>query len=465
MKNFMDQDFLLNTATAKRLYHDYAENLPIIDYHCHLAPKEIYEDKHYSNITQVWLAKDHYKWRQMRWNGVEEKYITGDANDYDKFLKYAETLEVAIGNPLYHWSHLELKKYFQYDGVLNRHTAPMVWELCNKKLQDGFGAREMIRQSNVEVICTTDDPIDSLEWHRRIMTDHFTTSVLPTWRPDRVVNIQKEDYTDYLKQLEEVSGIAVTGYATLMDALRNRMDFFHANGCFISDHGLDYIMYEAFDDTVIEEIFRKRMKGEKLSIQEIRQYKTAILLALGAEYKKRNWVMQLHYGVQRDLNQAIYQEIGADAGIDAIDNYTSASEFGQFLNALEVNGQLPKSIIYSLNPTDNAIIGTVIGCFQDSSTVAKLQHGAAWWFNDHKSGMQEQMTSLANLGLLGNFIGMLTDSRSFLSYTRHEYFRRIMCNMLGEWVENGEYPQDFMTLERIVKGISYYNAKRYFDLL
>ncbi len=463
MKKFMDEDFLLTTETAKNLYHNYAEKLPIIDYHCHLSPQEIYEDVRYENITQVWLGADHYKWRQMRSNGVEEKYITGDASDREKFQKWAETLEKAIGNPLYHWSHLELKKYFGYEGHLCGDTAQEVWDLTSEKLkQDNMSARGLILQSNVDTICTTDDPIDSLEWHRKIKEDGFEVKVLPAWRPDKAMNIEKADFAQYIAKLAQVSGVEIKDFDSLIEALKNRMDFFAENGCTVSDHGLEYVMYESYEPAEVNEIVKTRLSDGVLTKTEERKYKTAFMTALGREYAKKNWVMQLHYGVQRDLNKKVFNALGPDAGIDAINTYSSSIEMGQYLNALAIDDSLPKTIIYSLNPADNAAIGTVIGCFQDSSAVGKIQHGAAWWFNDHKTGMMEQMTSLANLGLLGNFVGMLTDSRSFLSYTRHEYFRRIMCELIGGWVENGEYPDDEKALKQIVEGISYYNCKNYF---
>lgn len=463
MKKFMDEDFLLTTETAKNLYHNYAEKLPIIDYHCHLSPQEIYEDVRYENITQVWLGADHYKWRQMRSNGVEEKYITGDASDREKFQKWAETLEKAIGNPLYHWSHLELKKYFGYEGHLCGDTAQEVWDLTSEKLkQENMSARGLILQSNVDTICTTDDPIDSLEWHRKIKEDGFEVKVLPAWRPDKAMNIEKADFAQYITKLAQVSGVEIKDFDSLIEALKNRMDFFEENGCTVSDHGLEYVMYESYEPAEVNEIVKTRLSDGVLTKTEERKYKTAFMTALGREYAKKNWVMQLHYGVQRDLNKKVFNALGPDAGIDAINTYSSSIEMGQYLNALAIDDSLPKTIIYSLNPADNAAIGTVIGCFQDSSAVGKIQHGAAWWFNDHKTGMMEQMTSLANLGLLGNFVGMLTDSRSFLSYTRHEYFRRIMCELIGGWVENGEYPDDEKALKQIVEGISYYNCKNYF---
>ncbi|MGN8961146.1 glucuronate isomerase [Bariatricus sp. HCP28S3_D3] len=464
MKAFMDKDFLLETETAQKLYHEYAANMPILDYHCHINPQEIAEDRKFENITQVWLGADHYKWRQMRSNGVEEKYITGDASDREKFQKWAETLERAIGNPLYHWSHLELQRYFGYYGALNGETAEEVWNLCNAKLQeDGMSARNLIRQSNVTLVCTTDDPVDSLEWHEKIAADEsFEVRVLPAWRPDKAMNLEKTDYLEYLKKLEVVSGVKIDSFASLIEALRIRMDYFAEHGCSVSDHGLEYVMYAPASEEEIEAIFAKRLRGEAVSRADELQFKTAYMVALGREYHKKNWAMQLHYGVKRDNNGMIFGKLGPDAGIDCINNYAPSSEMADYLNALAITDELPKTILYSLNPTDNATIGTIIGCFQSEEARGKIQQGSAWWFNDNKQGMIEQMTSLANLGLLGNFIGMLTDSRSFLSYTRHEYFRRIMCNLIGGWVENGEYPADEKVLGRMVQDISYNNAVRYF---
>ena len=464
MKAFMDKDFLLETETAQKLYHEYAAKMPIVDYHCHIDPQQIAEDRKFENITQVWLGGDHYKWRQMRSNGVEERYITGDAPDREKFQKWAETLEKAIGNPLYHWSHLELQRYFGYDGVLNGETAGEVWNLCNEKLlETGMSARNLILQSNVTLLCTTDDPADSLVWHEKIAADDsFEVQVLPAWRPDRAMNLEKPDYPEYIKKLEAVSGVQIDSFAALIEALRIRMDYFAARGCTVSDHGMEYVMYVTATDEEIESIFHKRLLGEAVSRQEELQFKTAFMVALGREYHKRNWVMQLHYGVKRDNNRALFRKLGPDAGIDCMNNYAPSAEMADYLNALASTDELPKTILYSLNPADNAAIGTIIGCFQSEEARGKIQQGSAWWFNDHKQGMIDQMTSLANLGLLGNFVGMLTDSRSFLSYTRHEYFRRIMCNLIGGWVEKGEYPADEKVLGRMVQDISYNNAVRYF---
>lgn len=465
MKQFMDCDFLLSTETAKRLYHDYAEKMPIIDYHCHINPQEIYEDRKFENVTQVWLGADHYKWRQMRSNGIEEKYITGDASDREKFQKWAETLEMAIGNPLYHWSHLELQRYFGYKGHLCAETAEEVWNLCNEKLQqDGMTARNLIRKSSVEIICTTDDPVDSLEWHKKIAEDKsFEVKVLPAWRPDQAMNLEKQDYKAYIEKLSQISGVRIKDFASLMEALSVRMDFFAQMGCSVSDHGMAYVPYAPASVEEVDAIFKKRMSGKMPSVEELDKFTMAFMIAVGKEYHKRAWVMQIHYGVKRNNDKRRFNMLGPDTGFDSIGSNAPSGQLADYLNELALADELPKTILYSLNPNDNAAIGTIIGCFQDSSVVGKVQQGSAWWFNDHKTGMQEQMISLANLGLLGNFVGMLTDSRSFLSYTRHEYFRRILCDLIGSWVENGEYPEDENALKKIVEGISYYNTKRYFE--
>ncbi len=466
MKSFMDKDFLLETETAKKLFHDYAEKTPVLDYHCHINPEEIAKDRQFDNITQVWLGGDHYKWRFMRSCGVAEKYITGDASDYEKFCKWAECVGKAIGNPLFHWSHLELQRYFGYNGVLNKNTADEVWNLCNEKLQQpSMSARNLIRQSNVTLICTTDDPIDSLEWHKQIAEDDsFDVKVLPAWRPDKAMNIEKPDYLDYLEKLAFAAGVnKITSFAALKDALRKRMAFFASMGCNISDHGLEYVMYYPASDDEVEEIFLKRRNKMVITKEEELKFKTAFMLFAGREYCKLNWAMQLHYGCKRDNNTLMYKKLGPDTGYDCINNYAPSAQIADFLDALNATDELPKTIIYSLNPNDNQAIGTILGCFQDSTAVAKIQQGSAWWFNDHKVGMQDQMISLANLGNLSGFVGMLTDSRSFLSYTRHEYFRRILCNLIGNWVENGEFPADYDILSEIVADISYHNAKRYFE--
>lgn len=464
MKEFMGADFLLNSETAKKLFFDYAMKMPVLDYHCHINPEEIAKDRRFDNITQLWLGGDHYKWRFMRSCGVEEKYITGDASDKEKFMKWAECLGKAVGNPLFHWSHLELQRYFDYHGVLSAKTAEEVWNLCNAKLSDpSMSARNIIRMSNVTLVCTTDDPADTLEWHRMIAADPtFDVQVLPAWRPDKAMNIEKPDYTDYITKLSKASGVEIKTFEDLKAALKNRMQFFKENGCQVSDHGLEFMMYQPADEATVAEIFAKRMRGEAVSRQEELNFKTEFMLFVNREYAKLNWVSQLHYGCKRDNNKAMYAKIGVDTGFDCISNYTPCDQLADFLNALVVTDSLPKTIVYSLNPNDNEAIGTIIGCFQDSTAVAKIQHGSAWWFNDNKIGMENQMLSLANLGNLSGFVGMLTDSRSFISYTRHEYFRRILCNLLGTLVENGEFPCDMDILGEIVQDISYNNAVRYF---
>lgn len=464
MKAFMDKDFLLSTDTAKELYHGVAANVPILDYHCHINPQEIAEDRKFENITQVWLGGDHYKWRQMRSNGVDEYYITGDAPDREKFQKWAETLEKAIGNPLFHWSHLELQRYFGYTGILNSETAEEVWNLCNAKLQeDSMSVRNLIKQSGVTLICTTDDPADDLNWHKVIAADDtFDVKVLPAWRPDKAMNLEKPDYADYLAKLGEAAQMEIKTFADLKEALKKRLAFFESMGCCASDHALEYVMYVPASDEELEAIFAKRVNGEAITREEELKFKTAFMLFVGREYARMGWAMQLHYGCKRDNNVTMYNKLGPDTGYDCINNYAPSSQTADFLNALISTNELPKTIIYSLNPNDDEAIGTILGCFQNSDAVGKIQQGSAWWFNDNKTGMIKQMTSLANLGLLGNFIGMLTDSRSFLSYSRHEYFRRILCDLIGTWVENGEYPKDMKNLEKIVKGISYNNAVRYF---
>ena len=464
MKPFLDQDFLLNTEAARKLYHEAAEKQPIIDYHCHLSPREIWEDIRYDNITQVWLGGDHYKWRLMRSAGVPEKYITGDASDREKFEKYAEVLGKAIGNPLYHWSHLELRRFFGYEGILNKETAGEVWEIANAKLRsEGYSARGLIRMSNVDTICTTDDPADTLEWHEKLAADiSFPVTVLPAWRPDKAMNLEKATYPEYLDQLGQTAGVKISSFADLKKALHIRLDFFAAHGCKLSDHALNYVMHAPAGEEEIEAIFTARMAGAIPGAADEAKFKTAFMMAMAEEYQQRNWVMQLHYGCRRDNNPVMFRAMGPDTGFDCVDNYAPSAQTAAFLGALEDAGKLPKTILYSLNTNDNAAIDSILGCFQNDTAVGRIQHGSAWWFNDHFDGMSEQMKSLAALGYLAGFVGMLTDSRSFLSYPRHEYFRRILCRIFGQWVEEGFYPEDYDTLKEIVADISYRNAKRYF---
>ena len=459
MKAFMDKDFLLSTETAKHLYHDFAASQPIIDFHCHLNPHEIYEDRQFENISQVWLGGDHYKWRLMRSAGVDEYYITGGASDREKFQKWAETLGLSIGNPLYHWSHLELRNYFGYSGALNGDTAEEVWQLCNEKLKE-LSARKLIVNSKVKALCTTDDPADSLEWHKKIAEDEsFGVKVLPSYRPDKAMGIEKPDYLEYLKKLGEIGS-----FAQLAKELKERLQFFVSLGCRVSDHGMEAVPFAPASEAEVETIFQKRLAGELPTVLEAKQFKTALLVILGREYHRLGVVMQLHFGVIRDNSHRVFRALGPDAGIDSIGDQPSIKELAAFLGALDDTGELPKTILYSLNPNDNAALVTVMGAFQTGEAVGKVQHGSAWWFNDHKTGMIEQLTTLAADGYLAGFVGMLTDSRSFLSYARHEYFRRILCELIGSWVENGEYPNDEKSLRAIVEGICVKNAGRYLTL-
>ena len=460
---FITKDFLLKTETAKKLYHNFAAEMPIIDYHCHINPQEIYEDRQFENITQVWLGGDHYKWRLIRSNGVTEDEITGDADPKTKFRHFAKMLTKAIGNPMYHWTHLELKKYFDYDGVLNEETADEVYELCNKKLQNAdMSVRGLIKKSNVKMIGTTDDPIDSLEWHIKLKEDKtFDVIVAPSFRPDKAVNIEKAGFAEYINKLAEVSGIEIKTAADVKKALSNRLDFFCENGCRATDHGLDYVVYSPASEEEIENIFATVISGGTVYQEEADKYKTAILLHLGKEYAKHGIVMQLHYGAQRNTNTKLFERLGADTGFDCISTKSCGEAITGFLNALEMENALPKTILYSLNPQDNELLGTILGCFQGTEVAGKIQHGSAWWFNDHIDGMVDQMKALGNLGALASFVGMLTDSRSFLSYPRHEYFRRILCNFIGDLIERGEFPDDIEMAGKIVENISYNNIKNY----
>ena len=463
MKAFLDDDFLLTTPTARRLYQ-VARSMPILDYHCHLDPKEIAQDRRFENITQVWLGGDHYKWRLMRANGVDEAYITGDAPDREKFQKWAETLELAIGNPLYHWSHLELRRYFGYEGVLNGDTAQEVWELCNQKLQEpGMSARSLIANSGVTLVCTTDDPADSLEWHQQLAQDSsFPVKVLPAWRPDAAMGLERPEYLDYLQRLGQAAGVEIRTYADLKEALLSRMAFFDKMGCRASDHALTVAVCQPASEEELERVFQKRLEGEPLTQEELAAFQTGFLRFVAGEYKRLGWVMQLHYGCRRNNNTRMFHKLGRDTGYDAVLQGTPSLEVAAFLDLLASQDALPRMVLYSLNPNDDEGLNSVIGCFQDGTPLGRIQQGSAWWFNDHKTGMVKQLTAFANGGLLGNFIGMLTDSRSFLSYPRHEYFRRILCELLGAWVENGEYPADWKVLEKMVRGVCYNNAVEFF---
>ncbi len=466
MKSFMNNDFLLSTETAKKLYHEHASLCPIIDYHCHINPREIFEDRRFQNITQLWLSGDHYKWRIMRSNGVAEDYITGNAPDREKFEKFAEALPKAIGNPMYHWCHLELKKYFGYEGVLNGNTAEEVWQLTSAKLrEEDMSVRGIIKKSNVEFIGTTDDPVDSLEWHKKIAADDtFQTTVAPSFRPDKAFHIDKAGWKEYIKTLSEIANVKIDNLSNLKKALRTRMEYFHSVGCKASDHGLEHMIFCITSQEANEAVMHKALTGEKVTPQEAEAFQTELLLFCAEEYARLGWVMQLHYNCLRNPNTKMFETLGADTGFDCIGPNNGSKKLAKLLDTLYSQNMLPKTILYSLDSSDNSFLDSLIGAFQGQEAAGKLQHGSAWWFHDHLPGMKAHLTSLASLSLLGNFVGMLTDSRSFLSYTRHEYFRRILCNLIGEWVENGEYPADMEQIIRLVTDICHHNAIHYFGI-
>ncbi len=466
LSSFLSENFLLTTPTARRLYEDHAARLPIIDYHCHIDPREIWENRRFENLTQVWLGNDHYKWRLMRSNGVEERYVTGDAPDREKFQKFAEALPRAIGNPMVHWCHLELKNYFGWEGFLTGDTAQEVWDHCNAKLQGdpNMTARGLVRSSHVTMIGTTDDPCDSLEWHKNLAADPtFSTVVCPSFRPDRALSPHKPGFADYIRRLEAVVGYPIACAADVRRALTDRIEYFAANGCRAADHGMDYAAFRPAWEGEIDNVFQRAMAGEPVTAREAEGYQTALLLHCAREYARLGLVMQIHFSCIRNPNSRLLAAFGPDSGCDCISTAPGSGDaLAKLLDTLDRDGQLPKTILYSLNPADNAFLDTLIGSFQGPEAPGKIQHGSAWWFNDTKTGIKDHLTSLAHLGILGNFVGMLTDSRSFLSYTRHEYFRRILCDLLGSWVERGEYPADNALLGGLVEDICCRNAKRYF---
>jgi len=465
MKPFMNEDFLLKTETAKQLFHGHANTMPIIDYHCHINPMEIYEDKRYETITELWLGGDHYKWRAMRSCGVPEYYITGDAPAAEKFQKWAETIPNLIGNPLYHWTHLELQRYFGITEPLNGENAMAIYEACNKILtQPDMSVRGIIAKSNVKLICTTDDPVDDLQAHALLAADPTAPAVvLPAFRPDKAMRADKDTFPAYVAKLESVVGYSIQTVEDMRKALNDRIAYFADHGCCVSDHALDYCFCIPAEERELDDIFARAKAGQSITWQEQLAYHTALLISVGKEYARRDWVVQLHFGCIRDNSSRMFKLLGPDTGYDAMNDASNASGLAKLLDALESQDALGKTILYSLNPADNGIIDTIMGAFQTNAAVpGKIQHGSAWWFNDHKPGMEAQMQSLMSLGALGGFIGMLTDSRSFLSYTRHEYFRRILCNMIGQLVEDGEYPADMEFLGKMVENISYKNTLRYF---
>ena len=477
MKEFMNKDFLLETETARHLFHDYAENMPLVDYHCHISPREIYEDRRFDNLVEVWLGGknpdgsyfgDHYKWRVMRSNGVSEDYVTGDKPAFERFEKFAESLEMAIGNPMVHWCNLELRQFFGYDKPLTAENAKECWDFVNDKLKHDpdLSVRGIVKKAKVAMIGTTDDPVDTLEWHEKIAADpSIEVKVCPSYRPDKAINITKDGFVEYIGKLAaSVGRESLESVEDVCAALTERLEFFKKLGCRASDHGLDYIPFRPVTAEEANAAFRKAMAGEPVSVEAAEGYQSALLMHLGREYHRLGIAMQLHYSCLRNANERMFKKLGPDTGFDMIDQNTCGGDIAKLLSALDRDGRCPKTILYSLNPADNEQLGTLLGCFQSDEIPGKIQHGSAWWFNDTKSGMEDQMKSLANLGLLGNFVGMLTDSRSFLSYARHDYFRRILCNLIGNWVENGEYPNNEAALKKIVEGICYNNAARYFEL-
>ncbi|MCQ2483990.1 MAG: glucuronate isomerase [Clostridia bacterium] len=465
MKQFMDKDFLLFNDTAKKLFHESAANMPIFDWHCHLSPKEIYENKQPADITELWLAGDHYKWRAMRSFGIDEKYITGDASSYEKFKAWAKAMPYCIGNPLYHWTHLELQRYFGIYEPLSEKTADKIWEEANAKIAaGGFTPRQLIEASNVKYVCTTDDAADTLEYHKLIREDKsFKCKVLPAFRPDKALSIDLATYLPWLASLENVSGEKIDSYKKLTEVLKTRIAFFAEMGCRASDHGFLYVPYKRATDTELETIFAKAINKEELSEYEVDQYKTELFRFFAKEYARLGWGCEIHIGPMRNNNTKMFNAIGPDTGFDSIGDRNIAEDLSKMLDSLAVEDSLPKTILFCLNPKDNYVLGSMLGNFQNSEAASKIQFGSGWWFNDNIDGMREQMKALSNLGVLGKFVGMVTDSRSFLSYPRHEYFRRILCGLVGDMVENGLYPYTH-ELEQIIKDISYNNAVNYFGV-
>ena len=470
MKTFMDKDFLLQTETAQELYHEHAAKMPIIDYHCHLIPQMVAENKRFESIAQIWLMGDHYKWRAMRSNGIDERFCTGkDTTDWEKFEKWAQTVPYTFRNPLYHWTHLELKTAFGIDKRLNPETAREIYDECNRQIATDpkFCPRGMMEHYNVEIVCTTDDPADSLEWHKVVAADPTCkTRMLPAWRPDAAMNIEAATWKAYIEKLSRVSGVEIHTFADLTDALQKRHDFFRTMGCRLSDHGIEEFYDEPYTEAEINAIMDKALAGKILTTNEMRQYKHAFLHMQAEMDYNAGWTQQYHYGAIRNNNTKMFNLLGADTGFDSIGEFTTAKAMAHFLDEMNVEGKLAKTILYNLNPCANEVIATMLGNFQDGSIPGKIQFGSGWWFLDQKDGMEKQMMALSNLGLLSRFVGMLTDSRSFLSYPRHEYFRRTLCNILGNDIENGLVPYtgyEKARVQQMVEDICYNNAKNYFN--
>ncbi len=464
MTTFLTKDFLLYNQTAISLYEKAVKDLPIFDFHCHLVPKEIWENKPYKNITELWLGGDHYKWRLMRMHGIEENRITGNASDWEKFAAWAETVPYLIGNPLYHWSHMELKTYFDIDKLLTPATAKEIWEECNKKLQQpGYQPRDFIKKSNVAFVGTTDDPVSDLRYHALLQQNRsFQTVVAPTFRPDGAILIERSTFVAWLAKLSDASGIKVETFSDLLAGLKQRVDFFHEHGGRASDHDVQKMVYRETTKEEAEKVFMKRLNDEDLTEEDLLRYRSFLMKELGKMYNEKKWVMQLHMGAMRSNNTPMKEKIGPDTGFDSPGDGDVAEGLSRFLDALEANGSLPRTVLFNLNPKDNAVIAGMTGNFYEAGVPGKIQFGSAWWFNDHLDGMEQQMKALANVGMLSHFIGMLTDSRSFISYERHDYFRRIVCNILGEWAEQGKAVNDLDFLAQMVRNIGYENARRYF---
>lgn len=465
MKTFITDDFLLYNDTAKELYHNTAKHLPIIDYHNHLNQVDILQDKQYHNLSEIWLAGDHYKWRAMRANGIDEAYVTGEKDDYEKFLAWARTVPNTFGNPLYHWTHLELLRYFDIDEILDERSAPAIWEEAKRKLATPqLSVRSLLKNEKVEFVGTTDDPTDDLESHIALKNDSFGTTVSPSFRPDKALSIELDEFLPWVKKLEHATNYTIEDYESFLSALAKRVDYFDENGCRSSDHGISVMFFEKGTKAEVAAIFKKRFQGEELSLKEIDQFKTYTLLTLGELYSIKGWVMQLHLGALRNNNTRMFKLLGPDSGFDSIGDHLIADKLARLLDSLEERKHLPKTVLYSLNSKDYHVLAAMAGNYQTSGIPGKVQFGTAWWFNDTIDGMEDQMKILANTGLISNFIGMLTDSRSFLSIARHEYFRRILCNLLGTWVQQGKVPKDMALLEKYVRNICYENAKSYFAL-
>jgi len=464
MKAFLDENFLLQTTTAERLYHQHAQPMPIIDYHCHLSPQDIAQDRQFNNLTEIWLEGDHYKWRAMRTRGVPERYCTGNTTAREKFEKWAETVPYTMRNPLYHWTHLELRRYFGVDQILNPASAARIYDECNEKLhQKEYSVRNLIRRMKVEVVCTTDDPIDSLKYHQQIQADGFEVKVLPAFRPDKAMAVENPAvFNAYLDKLAAAADTEISDFQTFLDAILVRHDHFHTLGCRLSDHGLDTIYAEEYTENEIGSIFLKIRLGHSLNETEQNKFKSAMLVCFGEMDHAKGWTQQFHLGALRNNNSRLVRQLGPDTGFDSIGDQEIARPLSRFLDRLDANDRLAQTILYNLNPRDNELFASMIGNFNDGSAPGKIQWGSAWWFLDQKDGMEKQINALSNMGLLSCFVGMLTDSRSFLSFPRHEYFRRILCNMLGNDVENGELPADMEWLGQMVENICYYNARNYF---